>query len=317
MTNNLPRIGAARKGFTLIELLVVIAIIAILAAILFPVFAQAREKARSATCLSNLNQIGLAAIMYQQDYDDTFYPHRTSAGKNVTNFNPLLVNYPQISGIAVNRTFWCSLLQPYTKSLNVFKCPSNGNAWVGANTDGTMCGGSSSNTPVGCGGVGYGGENSYGHNDPYLSPAGSFGGTNGVQPVLLADVPRPANTIEIVDGTYYGAAPDVTNESGLLQTQTANGNEAGFLNAQGPQYIHYWKNIGNSTWSWDVVPAGPGGTWVNTAPATAIANAQTRHQAFINCQFVDGHVKAVHWDQVIGNICLWTTDADGPHPACN
>jgi prepilin-type N-terminal cleavage/methylation domain-containing protein/prepilin-type processing-associated H-X9-DG protein len=67
---------ASRSGFTLIELLVVIAIIAILAAILFPVFAQAREKARSATCLSNQKQIALAISMYAQDYDETFpYPY--------------------------------------------------------------------------------------------------------------------------------------------------------------------------------------------------------------------------------------------------
>src|SRR5579862_4936325 len=59
-------------GFTLIELLVVIAIIAILAAILFPVFAQAREKARAITCVSNVKQIGLATLMYVQDYDETF-----------------------------------------------------------------------------------------------------------------------------------------------------------------------------------------------------------------------------------------------------
>src|SRR5258707_10170131 len=71
----MPQLSARRQGFTLIELLVVIAIIAILAAILFPVFAQAREKARQAGCLSNLKQIGTAAMMYVQDYDET-YPHQ-------------------------------------------------------------------------------------------------------------------------------------------------------------------------------------------------------------------------------------------------
>src|SRR5881396_3133319 len=62
----------ARRGFTLIELLVVIAIIAILAAILFPVFAQARAKARQATCMSNLKQLALGALMYGQDFDETY-----------------------------------------------------------------------------------------------------------------------------------------------------------------------------------------------------------------------------------------------------
>ena len=77
-----------RRGFTLIELLVVIAIIAILAAILFPVFAQAREKARNAACLSNCKQLGTAVMLYVQDYDEV-YPVHGYNGNNrmlVTNY---------------------------------------------------------------------------------------------------------------------------------------------------------------------------------------------------------------------------------------
>src|ERR1700756_3204363 len=78
----------AAEGFTLIELLVVIAIIAILAAILFPVFAQAREKARQTTCLNNVKQIDLGMIMYQQDYDETTPVTRDCGHKDI-NDNPI------------------------------------------------------------------------------------------------------------------------------------------------------------------------------------------------------------------------------------
>jgi len=91
-------------GFTLIELLVVIAIIAILAAILFPVFAQAREKARSISCLSNAKQLGSAIVMYLQDYDEAFPPY---------------VEYP-----CEPAHQWPALLQPYIKNEGVYKCPS-------------------------------------------------------------------------------------------------------------------------------------------------------------------------------------------------
>jgi prepilin-type N-terminal cleavage/methylation domain-containing protein/prepilin-type processing-associated H-X9-DG protein len=97
---------ALRRGFTLIELLVVIAIIAILAAILFPVFAQAREAARKATCQSNLKQIGEAVLMYAQDYDETLPNSGSSGGSG------------DITGS----------VEPYTKQRygqGIWKCPSH------------------------------------------------------------------------------------------------------------------------------------------------------------------------------------------------
>jgi len=103
-----------QRGFTLIELLVVIAIIAILAAILFPVFAQARDKARQTTCLSNFKQIGLGVMMYLQDWDEIYPSNR-------------LYGFPgngecEGSGKILN---WKNATQPYVKSIDVFKCPSN------------------------------------------------------------------------------------------------------------------------------------------------------------------------------------------------
>jgi prepilin-type N-terminal cleavage/methylation domain-containing protein/prepilin-type processing-associated H-X9-DG protein len=99
-------ISSKGSAFTLIELLVVIAIIAILAAILFPVFAQAREKARQTACLSNEKQIANAWLMYSQDYDETTLPWSTD-------------------GSSAGKAFaWPYVLQSYTKNWDVFRCPS-------------------------------------------------------------------------------------------------------------------------------------------------------------------------------------------------
>lgn len=95
-------VSSRDKAFTLIELLVVIAIISILAAILFPVFARARENARRTSCLSNLKQLGMGVMMYVQDYDET-YPNITTLGTS---------------------HYWFDKIEPYVKSKQVFLCPS-------------------------------------------------------------------------------------------------------------------------------------------------------------------------------------------------
>lgn len=108
-----------RRGFTLIELLVVIAIIAILAAILFPVFARAREKARQSACLSNIKQLALGALMYAQDYDDRMMPR-----------------YYRIDPAVAGGPNWDNhLIQPYVNNLQLAICPSTGQRSYGYNQD--------------------------------------------------------------------------------------------------------------------------------------------------------------------------------------
>lgn len=110
-----------RRGFTLIELLVVIAIIAILAAILFPVFAKAREKANRVTCASNLKQIGTAINMYAGDFDGYVYPQIYN---NYWDAGPGTV---PVASTGYPQTFWATAYMPYIKSVEVFKCPDDGN----------------------------------------------------------------------------------------------------------------------------------------------------------------------------------------------
>jgi len=113
------------RGFTLIELLVVIAIIAILAAILFPVFARAREKARMTSCLSNMKQLGLGILMYTSDYDEMLchnsHPCCVCCFRSYGNGNNTNAN-------------WVVEISPYVKNAAIWKCPSARNAW-GASSD--------------------------------------------------------------------------------------------------------------------------------------------------------------------------------------
>jgi len=116
-----------REGFTLIELLVVIAIIAILAAILFPVFARAREKARQSSCQSNLKQLGLGMLMYVQDFDERFPNGQaiagTSNGNIVHNGWAWMVDSNWRSQVP-SQVFLRDIINPYLKNTQIWRCPS-------------------------------------------------------------------------------------------------------------------------------------------------------------------------------------------------
>jgi prepilin-type N-terminal cleavage/methylation domain-containing protein/prepilin-type processing-associated H-X9-DG protein len=162
------------RGFTLIELLVVIAIIAILAAILFPVFAQARDKARGSACLSNTKQIGTAILMYTEDYDETLPEYwDDNAAPKAANPNPL--------------GYWHNHLQPYVKSYQVFICPS-------AQSKDERTVDTGEGTPAQRKDLRWRGSGSYGWNYWYL---GAWPG----QTFTLAQVTTPAETIAVGEST--------------------------------------------------------------------------------------------------------------------
>ena len=117
----MPRFKIRRKGFTLIELLVVIAIIAMLVAILFPVFARARESARRSSCQSNLKQIGLAMLQYTQDYDE-YMP--MTYHSNVFHFMESRAGSRSDITEAVAQFNFLAVIVPYAKSTQIYRCPS-------------------------------------------------------------------------------------------------------------------------------------------------------------------------------------------------
>lgn len=165
----------SRSGFTLIELLVVIAIIAILAAILFPVFAQAREKARGASCLSNNKQVATSWMMYVQDYDEVM--------------PPIAQNF----AVAAPNNWWTAkLLEPYFKTWSILVCPSAGHDNRGVFTAGN---------PV----AWYYNQMrfpNYGYN--YLALGKINGDCATTTGISMAAIQKPAETIEFADSRIYG-----------------------------------------------------------------------------------------------------------------
>jgi len=122
------------QGFTLIELLVVIAVIAILAAILFPVFAKVREKARQTTCLSNIKQLSLANVQYAQDYDENYVRVKQLSAAAAS--SPINLETPQEpTALPIDYEIWSGLLQPYAKSTGILVCPTAGYSIVSPGPD--------------------------------------------------------------------------------------------------------------------------------------------------------------------------------------
>ncbi len=283
----MPLKNRARVGFTLIELLVVIAIIAILAAILFPVFAQAREKARAISCLSNGKQVGLAIMQYVQDYDET-YPTAQ-----------WYVDWPQ------NAFGWPNLVQPYVKTWGVFLCPNEANDPRGV-WSGTTGKTQDYNDRW------HGLMTTWGYNFNYLAKDDIVGtacipadaaGDLGSRGTAMADVRKPAETVLVVDSKMVG--DDTTGWFGS--------NIAGSPAAYNAPDICTYSNDG-----WGL------GTYVDGGPAEgtpydSTGAAAMRHTKGTNVVWCDGHAKwmtpgrlaaGTNWKVGIDLKSITVTDVD-------
>ncbi len=253
-----------KPGFTLIELLVVIAIIAILAAILFPVFAQVRAKARQASCISNFRQLGTAVLQYTQDYDET-YPHTRY-------LRPLTYVHPE--------TVTQVLIQPYVKNDRILACPGDGA------TEGDRLGQFAAlgapSTPENRQ-LWWAATSNLGVNIQYFGPLASRP-DRGIG-IVAAQVQKPAESIYAVDSVF---------------DRTASGQPVGGGNhAVDPPCRFY----ADRTDSWPSVGGTPRytlGGWNPSRPNAwnVFGGAWPRHHELANVVFADGHVRAMRITQL-------------------
>jgi len=195
-----------KRGFTLIELLVVIAIIAILAAILFPVFAQAREKARQTVCLSNTKQIGLGLTMYVNDYDETFPRMDDCIAPRTLPWLPTAVGCTGPYGQRINHYKWQYWIYPYVKNIDIFFCPSRQRDQTQWQQNGEIFNGYALNLSV------TGSTNTY----PNWASSGAF--RNSFLGGGMAGVSTPAGTMLVMEHWFPGVWSYVTPGA---QIQTA------------------------------------------------------------------------------------------------
>ena len=257
------------NAFTLIELLVVIAIIAILAAILFPVFAQAREKARQSSCLSNLKQIGIAFLQYNQDYDEqypmAFIPYSDSTGAQSGTPDQTPCNWA------------CSIL-PYSKNYQIFRCLSEPTNDPGI-TPGTIYSANYSWLPA----KGFPVQYAYNY---YLGGINTVTGGAARAGHALPAVTNPANVILVTDSgasplsnyqpaAYLDPSKWATYHSTTYPTSGANGGNA-TLKGRTP---------------WLLATAGSSLLTSSGSPADCGA-PMTRHAGMADTLFADGHVKS-------------------------
>jgi prepilin-type N-terminal cleavage/methylation domain-containing protein/prepilin-type processing-associated H-X9-DG protein len=266
-----------RRGFTLIELLVVIAIIAILAAILFPVFAQAREKARAITCISNLKQIGTGCMMYTQDYDETY---------------PLGYTWDSNNGVW-GGTMWTVSLAPYIQNYGAVgsniingQLP-NGNSSIYFCPDELLTRDTNGNTDAALVG--------YGMNDTQLTTLWTQIGTLYTFPGKpLASINQPANLVAFADAAQL----DCANGTPCSDPNMVSGAQCGTCDPNNPNVTvcgpynyspQNWKYTNESTgWNFGLPGAGDGDFC-----ATRYRVPAFRHSQHANASFADGHAKAV------------------------